>query len=72
MLFLEPITLILAALPSSPPPTHGIPAAVWLMLALNVAVVTFFVCRIVGLLRSRRDQSPGDATRSARPTPPEP
>ena len=52
MLSPEPSTRLLAATPST---AHGIPPLVWLVLALNVAVVVFFIYRIVGLLRERND-----------------
>ena len=64
-LFSEPARGLLAAVSSSPP-AHGIPAAVWLVLALNLVLVGFFVWRIVGLWRGR-GEGPSDAGSDAAP-----
>ena len=72
MLSLKPTLHLLAAV-RSPPSAHGIPAAVWLILALNVAVVGFFAYRIVGLLRARDGETTaGGKTDTARDENPSP
>ena len=71
LLFLEPARPLLAAAASTSP-AHGIPAAVWLVLALNVSVVVFFIYRIVGLLRTPSATPPERTHRSGHDTPPPP
>ena len=71
MLFPEPLPRLLAAV-SSAPPAHRIPAAVWVVLALNVSVIVFFGYRIVGLLRTPPDAPEDDDSRSRRDADPPP
>ena len=69
MLFPVTATRLLAA---ATPPAHGVPVLVWLVLALNVAVIGFFIYRIVGLLRERGEVSPPGAGSDAAPRREEP